>query len=224
MKIFSFIQYFFYLGFNWTWTIAVYIIRQEYKGEKKYGLRTTGSDELKKLKAQGMDISHATVYMPINYFQLEEMFAVLPPDPRNHFLDIGCGKGRAVCVAAHYGYGKVTGIDFSKQFCIEAGENLQLTKEIIPSLEFSVIHNDAANVEIPADVDCIFLFNPFDMVIMKRVVANIEKSLQLNPRNLNVAYSNPLYKNLFFEKEFKEVYNKKQMNYLELSILNFRRP
>jgi SAM-dependent methyltransferase len=224
LKILAFIQYFFYLGFNWNWRIAVYIISQEIKGEKKYGLHTTGSDELKKLKAEGVDTSHATVYMPITYFQLEEMFKALPGASREHFLDIGCGKGRALCVAAHHGYNKVTGIDFSKQFCVDSIGNLLVTKRVFPSLDFSVIHNNAAKVEIPADVDCIFLFNPFDLVIMERVVRNIEQSLQKNPRDLNVAYANPLYKDLFLKKKFKEVYYNRRMNYLELSILNYRHP
>lgn len=224
MKIFPFIQYFLYLGFNWNWRIAIYIIRQEYKGEKKYNLNTTGSDELKKMKAQGIDISHATVYMPITYFQLEEIFTALPAIPRKHFLDIGCGKGRAVCVAAYHDYSKVTGIDFSKQFCTEASHNLQITKDRLSTLDFCVIHEDAANVDIPGDVDCIFLFNPFDIVIMKKVVNNIGKSLKSYPRNLHVAYANPLYKALFIEKNFKEIYYNKRMNYLELSILKFRHP
>ena len=224
MKIFAYIKYFFYLGFNWNWRIASYIISHEVKGEKKYGINTTGSDELKKMKAQGIDITHATVYMPITYFQLEEMFSALPAGKRTHFLDIGCGKGRALCFAAHHGYNKVTGIDFNTQFCTEAGENLAFTKNTIPALQFSLINKDAANTTIPGDVDCIFFFNPFDMSVMKKVMANIVQSLQQHPRNLHVAYANPLYKDLFLEKDFKETYHSKRMHYLELSILNYRHP
>jgi len=224
LKILTFIKYFFYLGFNWNWRIAVYIIRFEVWGEKKYGIRTTGSDELTKMKAAGIDITHATFYMPITYFQLEEIFAALPITPRKHFVDIGCGKGRAICVAAHHGYPQVTGVDFSQQFCAEATANLQLTKKHFPSLRFSVIQKNAADFEIPADADCIFFFNPFDIVIMKKVVENIGKSLQTHPRSLHVVYANPLYKELFLQRKFEEVHHSKRMNYLELSILKFRHP
>jgi hypothetical protein len=91
LKIFAFIQYFFYLGINWNWSIAFHILLHEIKGERKYGIQTTGSDELKKTKAEGIDISHATVYMPASYLLLEDIFARLPADHRKHFLDIGCG-------------------------------------------------------------------------------------------------------------------------------------
>jgi len=192
---------------------------QEIKGEKKYGINTTGADELKKLKAQGIDTSHATVYMPATYFQLEEIFEALPTGQRTHFLDIGCGKGRVLCVAAHKGYSKVTGIDFSKEFCAAATQNLNITKLTFTSLDYSVVNKDAAVAPIPTDVDCIFLFNPFDIVIMKQVVINIITSLQLQPRNLYIVYANPLYKQLFLEINFTEIHYSKHLKYLELSIL-----
>ena len=222
MKIFTYIQYFFFLGFNWNWKIAVHILSHEIKGEKKYGINTTGSDELKKTKASGVDISHATVYMPSNYLLLEEAFANLPAGQRKHFLDIGCGKGRAVCVAAHNGFNKVTGIDFSKALCAMAEENLQQTKKIFPSLNYSVINKDAATVEIPADTDCIFFFNPFDAFMMNAVAKNILLSYEKNPRTIDVVYLKPLYKKEFLDKGFKEIYYTVRMKYMEAVILQIQ--
>lgn len=219
----TFLSYFFYLGINWNFRIAAYIIWQEIKGEKKYGINTTGANELKSMEKQGIDISHATVYMPITYFQLEEIFRELPNAERKHFMDIGCGKGRALCVAARHGYEKVTGIDFSEEFCATAKENLGKTRAAFPKLAYTVTVQDASLSPIPLDVDCIFFFNPFDEVIMTRVVRSIMSSLKLHPRNLHVVYANPLYKKLFLEKDFKETYYSKRLKYLELSILNFRR-
>jgi hypothetical protein len=101
LKLFTYIQYFFFLGFNWSWKIAWHIIFHEINGEKKYGINTTGSDELKGTAAAGVDISHATLYMPANYLLLEEVLSHLPAAPRRHFLDVGCGKGEgAMCCRA----------------------------------------------------------------------------------------------------------------------------
>ena len=219
MKIFSYLQYFFYLGFNWNFRIAFTIIAQEIKGEKKYSINTTGADELKNLSKKGIDISHATMYMPISYLLVEEIFRQIPLKPGTHFLDIGCGKGRAMCVAPHYGYNHITGVDFSKQLCDDAVANLNTTKQKIPSLRYEVITKDAVNFEIPADVDCIFLFNPFDVVIMSAVVFNIMESAKEYPREIIVAYANPLYEQLFLEEGFIEIFHTKQMKYLEAAIL-----
>ena len=219
MKIFAFIQYFFYLGINWNWSIAFYILIHEIKGERKYGINTTGSDELKKTKASGIDISHATVYMPASYLLLEDIFNRLPDENRKHFLDIGSGKGRALCVAAHNRFKKVTGIDFSSEFCTIAEANLLVTKNKFPLLEFSIINKDAATVEIPADVDCIFFFNPFDKVIMNIVTKNIRESYNRNPRPLYIVYLNPLYKNELLQAGFKEIFYTCRMKYMEAVIL-----
>ena len=240
MKLLSYINYFFYLAWNWNLSIAWHIIRQEIKGERKYGINTTGADELKKLDKLGIDISHATIYMPVSYELLEDIFEQLGlskpqtyPErsrranlkhqtsnikPINHFLDIGCGKGRALCVAAHYGCNKITGIDLSKELCDDAENNLALTKKKIPCIDAAIINNDAFYFEIPADVDCIFLFNPFDETIMSGVVENILESLQTNPRPMNIIYVNPLHKEYFINAGFTESWHAQKMKYLEASI------
>jgi SAM-dependent methyltransferase len=219
MKILTYIKYFLYLAYNWNIPIAWYILRQEIQGEKKYGINTTGADELKQLEKKGIDISHATIYMPVSYELLEEVFDQLKNKAHIHFIDIGCGKGRALCVSANKGFRQVTGLDFSKELCDAAKENLAATKQRIPIFHYNIINNDAFYFEIPGDADCIFFFNPFDETIMSGVVNNILTSLQDHPRKLYVIYVNPLHKDLFIKAGFAETWHRKKMKYLEASIL-----
>ena len=160
--------------------------------------------------------------MPVSYDLLEEIFKqlnYLNPEPLNHFIDIGCGKGRVMCVAANKGFNKVTGIDFSKEFCDAATENLSLTKQKFSSLNYAVINNDAFYFEIPSDVDCIFLFNPFDETIMSGVLENIRQSFEECPRKITIIYANPMHKELFTAEGFTEIFATQKMNYLEAVIL-----
>lgn len=219
MKSLTYIKYFYFLFINWDARIAWHMIKQEIKGEKKYGINTTGADELHKLEKQGIDISHATIYMPVSYTLLEEIFEQLPVTRRNHFLDMGSGKGRALCVAAHKDFKQVTGLDFAKDLCEAAKENLAITKQKIPALNYKVINNDAFYFEIPDDIDCIFFFNPFDEIIMSAVVHNIFTSLQNNPRKISIIYVNPLHKELFLKAGFTETWYSKKMKYIEAVIL-----
>ncbi len=219
MKFASYIKYFFYLAYNWNIRIAWYIIREEMNGENKYGIDTTGADELKNLENKGIDITHATIYMPVSYTLLEEILRQLPASAGNHFLDIGSGKGRAMCIAAHHGFKKVTGIDFSKELCDAAKKNITITQQKIPALHYEIINNDAFYFKIPADVDCIFFFNPFDEIMMSGVVDNILAGLQGHPRKMYIIYVNPLHKELFIMAGFKETWYSKKMKYLEAVIL-----
>ena len=219
MQAFKFISYFFYLASNWNLRIAWHIVGKDIKGEKEYSIHTTGADELQNLEAKGIDISHATIYMPASYDLLEAVFTEIKQYRPQHFLDIGCGKGRAMCVAAHHGFKQVTGIDFSKELCNNAKENLEITKKKFPSLSYRVINNDAFYYEIPADIDCIFLFNPFDEIIMHGVIENIDASLEEFPRDLYIIYLNPLHKKQFIKNGYKEIFYTKRLKYLEGSVL-----
>lgn len=219
MKLITYIKYFYFLLDNWDFKIAWYMIRQEIQGENKYGINTTGADELTGMEEMGIDVSHATVYMPVSFSLLEEIFRNLPDTEKNHFVDIGCGKGRALCMAVHDGFRQVTGIDFSKDLCETARENLRLTKKKFPSARYNIVNNDAFYYEIPDDADCIFFFNPFDEIIMSAVVNNIFESLQNNPRKIHIIYVNPLHKEQFLKAGYTETWYSKKMKYIEAVIL-----
>ncbi len=219
MKYFRYLRYFFYITYKWNIKLAYFVIQHEIKGEKKHGINTTGFSGLQKLKENGIDTSHATVYMPISYYLLSKAFKHYPKSTKNNFIDIGCGKGRALCVAASQGFNKVSGVDISINLCTTAALNLEKTKKRYPFLEYKLHTMDAANYEIPDDADCIFLFNPFDEIIMKQVAYNIQSSLRLCPRTMVIIYANPLYENLFHAIGFKEKYYTSEMDYLEMSIL-----
>jgi 16S rRNA G966 N2-methylase RsmD len=214
----KFLKYFFYLATNWNISIAWHIIRNEIRGEKKYGINTTGADNLKSLEKKGIDISHATIYMPVSYDVLELFFKEVKIESFNHFLDIGCGKARAMCVAASYGINKISGIELSKELFIAAKENIAATKEKYPAADFQIFNNDAFYFDIDDDVDCIFMFNPFDETIMSGVMENIETSLENNPRVMTIIYINPLEKHVLLEWGYEQVFYSKKMHYLEGSV------
>lgn len=219
LKTFTYLRYFFYLGFNWNFRIAWALLLQEIKGEKKYQIDSTGADDLKSLAKKGIDTGHATIYMPVSFVLLEKLFERLGRTPQQHFLDIGCGKGRAMCIAAHYGFTQITGIDISPTWCAMSLQNLATNKKQFPDLQYCVITEDAQNFEIPPTADCIFLFNPFDEVIMGAVVDNLLQSARSFPREINVIYANPIYADLFLEEGFAQIFHTQSLRYLEAVIL-----
>lgn len=214
-------RYFFYLASNWNISIAWHVLLAEIRGEKKYGINSTGADELKSLAEMGIDISHATIYMPASYDLLEIIFEQIKTLPPRHLIDFGCGKGRVLCVAAHHDVVKVTGIDISKEFCEAAKNNLLRVKQIKPNLVSHVINNDAFYFDVPDDADCLFFFNPFDEILMSGVVENILDSLKNKSREIRIVYFNPLHKKLFTSRGFEEIFHVKKLKYLEASILTY---
>lgn len=218
MKILQHISYFWYIAINWNTRIAWYIVRNEWRGEKKYSIHSTGHDELKHLALADVNIEHASIYMPADFTLLETGFQQLQL-PHLHFIDFGCGKGRALCVAAHFGFNNITGIELSPQLYKDAQNNIAVTQHLFPHVNFHLINNDAFYTPIPSTANCLFFYNPFDEMIMQQVVLNIDKSLLEHPRSIEVIYITPMHKNLFLEKGYTETFHQRIQKYMEISIL-----
>ena len=219
MQFLKLFNYFFFLIRNWNLSVACKLFVEEIRGEKKFHIKTTGYDQLKRLEKQGVDISHASIYMPASYRLLEELFSQLDGKSIQHFLDLGCGKGRALCVAAHYGIKKLTGVELSKSLVLDARDNVKRCQQNLPEVEMQIIHQDAFYFEIDEDVDCIFLFNPFDEFVMEAVHENIQKSLDKKDRKMTILYLNSLHKNIFLSGGFEEIYHTENLIYLQACIL-----
>ncbi len=157
--------------------------------------------------------------MPVSYTLLEAALQLVPPQQRRHFADIGCGKGRALAVAAQNGSERVTGIDFSPEFCAAASRNLEAVRTRRPALRYTIQLQDAASWPIPPDADCLFLFNPFDEHIMQQVVEQLQTSLARHPRTLHIIYVNPLQASLFLQAGFRIFRQLQTGKFRELMIL-----
>src|SRR5206468_6882145 len=73
-----YLLYFFYLEWYWGFRLARFIIRYEIRGEKKYGIRTTGHDNLwGAISAE--DRTHVSIYEPLNYYTSSRLFNYLQP-------------------------------------------------------------------------------------------------------------------------------------------------
>ncbi len=221
MSIRYYLKYFYFIGTNWNFKLAFFTLRQEIIGEKKYGIDTIELNRLKTVSVYGENLSHASIYQGANYFLLEKALGYLQSINANKVIvDFGCGKGRALVVAAYYGFHKVTGIDFAKALCISAELNIAKVQAYYPATEFKVICDDAINYVVKEDENVFFFFNPFDEVVMLQVVKNILMSLKKNQRHIFIVYLNPVHKEIFLSAGFEEEYYLKKFEYLEFSILS----
>jgi SAM-dependent methyltransferase len=221
VKFIYYIKYWYFIGINWSFPLAFFSIYHEIKGENKYELDTIELDRLKTINIKGDNIHHSSIYQACNYYILEKGFEFLENiKENNNLVDFGCGKGRAIAVAANYGFAKITGIDFAKALCVAAEKNVRKKKLLFPSTSFTIICEDVINYEIEPDQHVFFFFNPFDEVIMLAVVKNILSSLRAKPRKAWIMYANPVHKEIFLSAGFVEEYYLRKLKYLELSILS----
>jgi hypothetical protein len=221
VNIFSYLKYFWFIARHWNPRLAMFTIIQEIRGEKKYGIHSMQIDDLQLLTVEGDNKKHASIYQGANYFLLEEAFDFLKEaGVTGGLVDFGSGKGRIMVVAAHYGFQQITGIDFAPALCNMARKNIENIRENYPKVRFDILCEDAVNYEIKLNDSIFFFFNPFDEIVMLRVVKNILQSVRQHPRKIYVVYLNPVEKEIFLSAGFEEEFFIQKLIYLEMSILS----
>jgi SAM-dependent methyltransferase len=139
----------------------------------------------------------SVAYSPTPVHQFRKILRSLPvPAPAAFtFVDLGCGKGRTLLLAADHGFGRVVGVEFDPELAATARRNAAgcdlVTRSTSGAVE--VVCGDAARYEFPLEPIVVFLFNPFGEDTLRAVVDQIEQSLALWPRPFVFAYFNPMH-------------------------------
>lgn len=219
MTFLYYIKYFFYIALNWNLRLAFFSIYHEIRGELKYNINTSRLNDLKQLAVKGNNRQYAEIYQGASYYLLENIFSYLKKiNAPDDIIDLGAGKGRVLVVAAHYGFQKITGVDFAAALCKEAEINCRIITQRFPDAVWNVLHANAANFKFDNDDHIFFFFNPFKETVMAQVINNISESQKKHPREIFVVYINPQHKALFITAGFNEIYSVKKMQYVDAVI------
>ena len=108
------------------------------------------------------------------------------PIEKKVFVDYGSGKGAAIIHAKELGFAKTIGIEFAKELHEQAVKNIEaLNLKNVESL-----YADATTYALPNDISVIYFFNPFDAVVMQKVVDNILAQKSSFQNDVYVIYGN----------------------------------
>lgn len=108
------------------------------------------------------------------------------------FVDLGCGKGRVLFLAADYPYKRIIGVELSRELQGTALSNISAFRACRPaSPDITFLSRDAAQFVLPDDPLVIYMFNSFPASVLLEILANLRASLEASPRPLLLLYSNP---------------------------------
>jgi len=135
---------------------------------------------------------HNTAYYAISPSALTAALAMLPEAASGfEFIDLGCGKGRALLISAQFDFPKILGIELSPDLCRIAESNC----EHHPRIE--IRQQDAATLTFPAAPLVVFLYHPFLAPVLRRVLTNLERHHRANPHPTYLLYANNTYSKVF---------------------------
>jgi SAM-dependent methyltransferase len=107
------------------------------------------------------------------------------------FVDVGCGKGRALMLAAQHPFREILGVELNPGLAETAQTNLELWRATQhPAMPMRALCADATQFDIPDGPCLLFLYNPFAEPVLSKFLDHIERSVSTRPRPLDIVYCN----------------------------------
>ncbi|TLU74018.1 class I SAM-dependent methyltransferase [Lichenicoccus roseus] len=115
------------------------------------------------------------------------------PDTRNYsFIDLGCGKGRAMIVASEYSFHAILGVELSGGLVAVAARNAALVARAHPErTRLQPMQGDAAGVALPDGPLVIFNYHAFPRALVGRIAERLAAAASPG-REIFYVYENPV--------------------------------
>jgi SAM-dependent methyltransferase len=155
--------------------------------DRKYGVETRHTVWRKRLAGEDSED-----YQAVSPWLFSR---VIPYVPRATFIDLGCGKGRALILAHAAGFRDLIGVEISPRLARDARRNLLKLQ-----VAASILQADVATYLLPDEPVVVFMYNPFGVSTMQAVL----EKLRRHRHRLHLIYINPKHSDLF--SGFRQVY------------------
>jgi SAM-dependent methyltransferase len=175
---------------------------QDARIDRRYGLDTEGYIPMTVRQRERFE--GACDYEPVTprvFHAIVKAAAIRPQE--FCFVDYGCGKGRALVLAAEMQFRRVIGIELLPALHDRALVNLRAYRVRRPDAPpMEVLLGDATSYVPPPQDALLYFYNPFSAPLLRRAMAVIERSCRLAPRRLFIAYRNPVHAHVLDEAPF----------------------
>ena len=159
----------------------------------RYGTDTGGYYSGADMQGASLSSMYTTAYYGVAPSTLTSAISSLSIDFKQFtFVDVGCGKGRALMIAAQFPFPQLQGVEISPKLCQAAEANIKLRPEWASRI--TIINKDATKYQYPNTPLLIFMFHPFLRPVLRRVLSSLESQLRRAPREAYLLYArNPRY-------------------------------
>ena len=159
--------------------------------DRRFGTDTAGKVQTSALGFDdGAAQDKAVLYLPSPAKVTHWMLENIGLEPRNHaFVDLGCGKGRVVLVAAQYPFAKVIGVDLSKALSEVARRNVaRFDPRSRKCADVQIVTANATTFDWPDANVLLHLYHPFEPEITVAVLEHAARTWRARAKQLTVAY------------------------------------
>lgn len=140
---------------------------------------------------------------PTAYHVLRKILAALPLQPDDVFIDIGCGRGRVLCLAARQPIARAAGVEITPHHAAAAQRNLEQLRGR-QTRDCSVFCGSAADFDLSGGT-VFYLYNPFGGALFAQVAGNIRDAAKRGQRPVRLVYVNPVCRDVLDTSDWLSV-------------------
>jgi protein-L-isoaspartate O-methyltransferase len=150
----------------------------------------------------------AVYYATIRHNLIREVLDQLRLSMDDEFIDIGCGKGRVLAIAATYPIGSILGIEYEPALANIAKSNV--ARQSHPRI--GVCHGAAEDFDY-SKITVAYAFNPVEPDVLDLILAKIDRDRMNVPfgmrRSFRIAYvsESPAHRAIFASHSWLERYH-----------------
>ena len=166
--------------------------------DERYGVETSGLIPGEELRSgHKHDVFNTAYYAmaPSRFQRVMESWLADESHPaiENYsFVDLGCGKGRAVLMASEFRFREVVGVELHASLANIAEANVaawnSAKRAICP---VQIVCQDATEFMFPQGPCLLYLFHPFRSPVLERLIERIETDFASRHGMLDLIYFNP---------------------------------
>ncbi len=150
------------------------------------------SDARLGISTRGAMITAQGLYLPSRMAPLRALLRSGAVPTGLKFVDVGCGKGRALAVAALCGFKRFKGIEYRADLLADAERNLAAVVARMGGLDLQLLRADALDHEFEPSDQVFYLYDPFDEATTRAFFGRVLESWRQSPREIHVVYHNNL--------------------------------
>ena len=166
--------------------------------DARWGVETTGRIRTGELDVEGKHAKHLKGYEVSSPSLFKSAMKKIPKNYKDFvFIDVGSGKGKVLLLASRYAFSEIIGIEISKTLNNIAKQNLlaidHRQKKRQKCSNISLLSDDAASYQFPLANIVLYLFNPFDDVILQKLLDSLKVVAASGQYKIHLIYCNAVH-------------------------------
>ena len=166
--------------------------RRDSAFDKRLGVDTKGPVGLWHLRVRSDNLQHAIRYEGVNPDLFRRALSEISENFHGFsFIDLGCGKGRALLLANELNFSQIIGVEFATELAAVARKNCERA-----GVKATVLSQDAVQFSFPPGNVVVYLYDPFGPSVLDPV---LDRLLASTNAKCYIVYVNPVHRRQCFD-------------------------